>query len=1300
MQFFLKRLWRLTVIVFIFTIEVYGQESPYRFNFRQLSLEQGLSQVNILCIVKDAKGFMWFGTKDGLNRFDGYHFRVFKSNNEDTNSLSNNFIQALHIDEDGIIWIGTRNGLNRYDPDKQIFNQFKITEKNQQSANSNDIYAIAEDQYKRLWLGTNGGGLYIFDKTSGVFIENHEFKQTISEMSTMVIYALSFTDTNTLWIGTKGNGLYKFEFAGFQVEHFVHDPKNPKSIDNNFINIIKADHHGLIWIGTEEGLSIFNQTTSEFKSAFPITEDSKKKKKPAITSINIGFDHTAWLGTYGRSLGLYRYDYHADFSKVRLIPLSNFMDHTGAFILSLYRDKENILWIGTANKGIFYNDLNTLSFEHVYHIPGQSAGLIGNFVSSFCETHDGVMWIGTHSGLDKINPIDKTVKHYTTSSSKISTILIQSIFEDRDSILWIGTLSQGLMSYNRSNEKFNYYQYDKTNKTSISNNLINFIYQDRSNDLWIGTANGLNQWNNGEFIRYKHKPKDITTISHNFVTAICEDQSGRLWLGTLEGLNLFDKKSGVFSRYVKQKNNANGLNDNTILSLLLDSNRPDPKLWIGTYQGGLNCLDITSGTFTYVTEKDGLPNNVIYGILPDYHGNLWMSTNKGISKFNPQTHTFRNYDKKDGLQENEFNQGAYYKARDGKMYFGGINGYNVFHPDSIRDNPFAPPVLFTSFKIFNKDVKTERDISYLDELTLSYDDYVFSLEFTALHYSAPEKNQYAYILEGFEKEWTYSGSRRFVNYTNLDPGEYIFRVKGSNNHGLWNETGKSLKIHITPPYWATWWFRTLMVIFFGLVVVFVIQWRKYYKEYRRIRYLSHFKMIRKLGEGGMGEVYQAKNFITGDTVALKLLHPKLTEDETNKTRFLREAKFMSELSHPNIVKIYETGEAAGRGYISMEFLDGMTLSQLIRKTGKLDETTMLEIAQPVCEALIYIHRRNIIHRDLKSENIFIINPSRKTESRFRRLSSASRQTLKWPERIRLMDFGLARSLELMTITQIETIVGTIAYMSPEQASGRTIDHRSDIYSLGVILYEALTGQLPYSGENELVLIQSIMSGKEPKPIESYGINVSAGLNKIVMKMLRRLPENRYQSVDELLSDFNAVNASCTTTTASHKDTVIKETPEALLQQSQSRLSIGDIQQAVTLSATAVQSITKDMNNTDTAPIYYQHSIALNAGGQTSEAEQYLDKAYQSIIGLPAGKVSAVMERDIVVKVKTRQWIALFGQAKDKFNDHQISEAYHLVLDCLGMIKECLLLMDENQQEEYFRKFPISDVQQFMEKFKE
>ena len=575
-----------------------------------------------------------------------------------------------------------------------------------------------------------------------------------------------------MWIGTYGGGLNRFDRGTERFIHYKYNPRDPNSLSNDYIRVIYEDHSGTLWIGTEDGLNQFDRKNESF---FKFKHDPK------------------------------------DFNS-----LSN------NEIYSIFEDETEVLWIGTR---VGLNKLNQKSkqFIHYYSIPNNPNSLSNNYVRAIYEDNSGILWIGTYGGLNKFDRKKGIFKHYIAepgNPNSLSSNRVMAILGDEPDILWIGT-ENGLDKFNKKNEKFIHYRKDPRNPWSLSSNFVRVIYKDRNGVLWIGTENGLNKFDRetDRFIHYKHDPKDSNSLSNNFIYTIYEDSRGILWIGTLNGLNRFDREKNVFKKYFSEPDNPNSLSNNEILSIYEDSRG---ILWIGT-AGGLNKFDREKKTFVHYTVKDGLPNNLIYDILEDNYGNLWLSTNKGLSKFDPIKEKFRNYDIKDGLQSNEFSKGACFKSKDGEMFFGGINGFNSFYPEKIKDNPYPPKIVITNFKIFNKVISIgeklngrvilERSITDTKEIILSHKHRFFSFEFSALHFVSPEKNRYAYKMEGFDREWNYVGNRNFATYTNLSPGEYIFRVKASNCDGVWNEEGLFLKIKILPPFWSTLWFKGIALIF-------------------------------------------------------------------------------------------------------------------------------------------------------------------------------------------------------------------------------------------------------------------------------------------------------------------------------------------------------------------------------------------------------------------------------------------------------------------------------------------------------
>lgn len=792
--------------------------------FSHITLEQGLSQSTVNAIVQDARGFIWFGTQDGLNRYDGYAVTVFKQSAADTNSLSDNSIWCLLNDARGDLWVGTlrgganryilsenrfihyrssptkatslsednvtslfedsrgnvwlgtlNGGVNRYDGTTHRFTRFLHDEADQTSLANNTVWSMAEDHHRNLYVATWRGlsRLNLDDQKKG-FVSFHHYPSDSRSLAGENIRVAYVDRRGTLWIGTWGNGLDRFDDRTQSFQHFVHDPRNIHSISSNHILSIFEDSKGNLWIGTNNaGLNLFNPQTETF----------------------------------------------IRFRTDRQNPSSLNNDQVSA----ICEDNAGALWIGTGAGGVNVHDWRKNRFTLYRDILTQPHDGKGNDVWAILEDRNDELWVGTYgTGLSRFDRNRRLLASYrfdAKNSRSLSHDNVLSLCESADETIWIGTEGGGLNRFDRKTTSFQRFKHDPKNPNSISLNEITALHEDRKRQLWIGTNGGRVDRLDvavGRFHHYVPDEKNPRALKGTSVMEIFEDSRGTIWFGALGGgLLSYDPETDSFRRY----SHSADLSSSTVLSIGEDKNG---ILWVGTYGGGVHRFDRTTGEVMHFTEEDGLPNNVVYGILPDNRNNLWLSTNKGISRFDPERRTFRNYDATDGLQGNEFNQGAFFRSRKGELFFGGINGLNSFFPDSIKDNDFVPPIFLTSFKVFDRPL----NLTGTQHITLAHDQNFFSFEFVALNFTSPEKNQYAYMLEGLDKNWiSASAARRYASYTNLDPGEYTLRVKGSNNDGLWNEAGATLGISITPPYWRTWWFRLLAALALGGILFAMYRYR-------------------------------------------------------------------------------------------------------------------------------------------------------------------------------------------------------------------------------------------------------------------------------------------------------------------------------------------------------------------------------------------------------------------------------------------------------------------------------------------
>ncbi len=798
---------------------------PHQVKFEQISLEQGMSQSSVRCILQDSRGFMWMGTEDGLNKFDGYSFTVYKPNPDDPHSISSNFIRSICEDHAGNLWIGTNGGgLNRYDRTSGKFIRYMHDPDDDNSISNNYVLSIVEDRSGIIWLGTDGGGLNAFDpstETSTHYRHDPHDPGSISSDAVLVVY---MDQSGILWLGTSNGGLNRFDRTMERFTTYRHDPGDPKSLSADFVQAICEDDEGTLWIGTDGGgLNRYDRQKNHFHHFRHDPDDPYSISEDRIWCLYVDRTGIIWIGTDVGGLNLFVAE-DEKFIRFQNEPNDpNSLSNDNVF--SIYEDRLGVLWFGTEVGGVNKLDRDKGKFVHIHRDPTTQNTLNNNHVWSIYEDRNGILWIGTRSGgLNRYNRISGTYTHYThdpDDPNSLPSNHVRAIYEapSQPGILWLGTDHGGLSRFDPGEERFRNYLRDPDDPRSIGGNRVYSILEDRNGVLWVGTrTGGLNKFDpeKESFIHYRYDPDNPTSLSHDFIYKIYEDREGILWVGTFAGgLNRYEPEKDCFIRYRAHTNDPHSLSSDCVLTIHEDITG---KLWIGTGGGGLNGFDRENETFVRYGTDDGLLNEVVYGILEDTSGNLWISTNNGLSRFNPAKTTFKNYTVQDGLQSDEFNGGAYFRSARGEMFFGGINGINAFYPEQIRDNPHIPPIVITSFRKLNREMILPKSISDIDELTLSYRDYVFSFEFAALDYTAPEKNMYAYKMEGLDENWIYTDAgKRFANYTTLPPGTYTFRVKGSNNDGVWNEEGASIKIIITPPFWKAWWFRILV----SLVVIMI-----------------------------------------------------------------------------------------------------------------------------------------------------------------------------------------------------------------------------------------------------------------------------------------------------------------------------------------------------------------------------------------------------------------------------------------------------------------------------------------------
>ncbi|MFT4928443.1 MAG: signal transduction histidine kinase/ligand-binding sensor domain-containing protein [Phenylobacterium sp.] len=825
------------LLLFAVFISFVTQAAPVT-RFDRVSIELGLSQVTVLSIVQDYKGFLWFGTQDGLNRYDGYNFKVFRHNPDDPHSISDNDILNLTVDSAGSLWIGTDNGLNRYDANTERFSQFKHNSAAPNSLSHNSVWAIVEQSAGVYWIGTNGGGLNRFNSATGLFKHYQHQANDPASLSSNHIRALYKDSKGSLWLGTLDKGLNRFNPQQQTFDRFAHNPSDPHSLSDNFVRAITEDNQGALWLATANGLNRLNLDAQRSQAKF--TRYSQQDTEPNslshhdILSLFKDSNGVLWIGTDGG--GLNRYNAHSeDFSHFEYQE-ENLSSLGGNRILSMHEDNQGGLWFGTRRAGLSKITPQRQHFGHFKHQRSDPASLSHSAIWSIYQDLSNTLWVGTEHGLNRNRPTADNsdsfdFEHFNPQPSNpesLSHDRVQAIKHDSHGNLWVGTFGGGLNRYepNSAKQSFTHFKYQPSDPNSLRYNHVTTLFEDSKKNLWVGTSGGgLNRYNpqTQNFLRFD--------LNHGYVICLIEDDNGTLWVGTNGGLYRFDSDdlndntNKHFPAYQHQPSQPNSLSHNNVQSLYQDS---QGSLWIGT-SGGLNKFDIQSQTFTHYKEENGLANDSIYGILADDQGLLWLSTNKGIARFNPLTEQFKHYDVNDGLQSDEFNQGAHFKSGDGELFFGGINGLNRFFPADIKDDKQPPQVVFTDFLLVNRSVPVNasgdvataqsefslsKSIDNIDNLTLTYEQNLVAFEFAGLHFTNPMKNQYAYKLEGQDKDWIYTDAKnRRATYTNLAAGDYTLRIKASNKDGYWTEPGqgRTLKITMLPPPWKTWWAYWLYV---------------------------------------------------------------------------------------------------------------------------------------------------------------------------------------------------------------------------------------------------------------------------------------------------------------------------------------------------------------------------------------------------------------------------------------------------------------------------------------------------------
>lgn len=789
-----------------------GWAGPDNLRFQRLSLEQGLSQETINTIFQDRYGFMWFGTQEGLNRYDGYGFKVFSHNDRVSSSLANDWVRTIAEDVNGTLWVGTAGGgISLLERDTMSFRHLRHDHLDNKSLSDNNIRVLFSDSQGTMWVGTDKG-LNRYHADTGRFTRFKLSHQLIEGASDTLINSIAESPSGDLWVAAGDRGVFRIDLRTRQIEHIHKSSEGLLSLTTDVVRKVMIDSNNRVWVGThDKGVSLISADRKRIRHFYIDKDTNPGLGSNRVRDIFEDKNGSVFLAT---DEGLNRY--LAESERFSLIKHENGnpFSLSGNKLTALFQDRGGVFWVGS------YSGLNkwntaTANFSHYRVMLNHPSSLSNNGVNAFDQDEQGNIWIGTYGGLNRLDTFTEHVSHFLHSREDDTSIDSDKVMavkvDDQRNQVYVGTMDKGLEVMDLKTGAFTHLSHDSQNPDSISANGVTVIREASDGQYWVGTfGGGLNLFDpdSKRFVQYQHDPQDPDSISDNRIMNILTDDAGLLWLGTWRsGISIFNPGTGRAEHVRHNKEDQFSLGSDVVLVMHEDRER---NIWVGTRGGGLNKLTAANrkaGRFEFerFTRNEGLPSNSVYGILEDNQGMLWISTNRGLSKLDPQSKALLNYDSSHGLQGNEFNFGAYHAARDGQFFFGGTNGFTAFYPELIKPNEHVPPVVLTNFLRLNESFNPHSQLRGAEAIQISYQDYLIAFEFAGLDFASPNNNRYSYKLEGLDDDWIEAGDLRRATYTNLPAGNYRFKVKASNNDGVWNEQGVDLALTVLPAPWYSWW---------------------------------------------------------------------------------------------------------------------------------------------------------------------------------------------------------------------------------------------------------------------------------------------------------------------------------------------------------------------------------------------------------------------------------------------------------------------------------------------------------------